>query len=352
MDKNDFPEKAVTEEPKAKKSPRIISGFWRRLFAFVLDGIILGIFGLIIGTACFDFFAELGGWARLFGFTIALLYFGILNSTMGKGQTIGKRLLKIQVVDKEAKNISPLRSFARFMILGPPYFINGALVPPNVMLNSALSLFLGLVVFFVGGAIIYLYVFNHKTRQSLHDLVAGTYVIRSPLGQEHSLLPMWKGHLCVVGLMFVTVLVLITVIVPKLGKKEFFAELLAVQQSIQDSGLVHVATVSAGKSFGKNIRSDQKEKWETTYFSTNAVLKKEPSNYEEVINEIASVIMEHYPPIMGKDTLVIDVTYGYDIGISHAWKKQRQQHSPEEWKQILSDAKRKHMFRHSITFKD
>ena len=117
--------------------------------------------------------------------------------------------------------------------------------------------------------------------------------------------------------------------------------MLIVQKEIQGSGLVHVATVSAGKSFGTKAGTGGKKKWETTYFSINAVLKKKPSDYVIPINNIAKITLDNYLPIMEKDVLVINVTYGYDIGIARAWKGQRQQHSPKEWQKLLSSLSEK-----------
>jgi len=42
------------------------------------------------------------------------------------------------------------------------------------------------------------------------------------------------------------------------------------------------------------------------------------------------------PDRMGEDALIINVSYGYDIGIGRASKSQRQQHSPKEWQELLS----------------
>jgi uncharacterized RDD family membrane protein YckC len=78
----------------------VISGFWRRLLAFIFDGVLLGLVGVILGLLLFDSLARLGGWGRLIGFCHALVYFGVLNSAIGGGQTIGKRIMKIQVVDR------------------------------------------------------------------------------------------------------------------------------------------------------------------------------------------------------------------------------------------------------------
>ena len=50
---------------------RVISGFWRRLLALILDAVVLGLVGSILGLFLFDFLSQLGGWGRLFGFCIA-----------------------------------------------------------------------------------------------------------------------------------------------------------------------------------------------------------------------------------------------------------------------------------------
>jgi uncharacterized RDD family membrane protein YckC len=104
---------AVSEPYHAE--PAKIAGFWRRLLAFLIDCLILAIVGLVVGSIFFDAFAALGGWGKLVGFTIALIYFGTLNSTVGKGQTLGKRLVNIKVVNCEGEPISLHRSFLRDM---------------------------------------------------------------------------------------------------------------------------------------------------------------------------------------------------------------------------------------------
>ena len=322
-------------ERQPEKPKLIICGFWRRLIAFIIDVTILGIVGVGVGALFYDSLAELGGWGRLLGFGVALLYFGLLNSSIGNGQTIGKRILKIQVVNNDKQTISIPKSFLRFIILAIPYFLNGALIPPELLINTFTSLLLGVAVFFGGGAIVYLFIFNRETRQSLHDLIIGTYVVNIGSSEELPVKPFWKGHLAVVSTLFVTVIVLIIFVIPKFTDKEPFSRLLIVQKQIQKSGLVHVVTVTVGKSSGTNKSEEGKEKWETTFLSTNAVLKHRPSDDDVVVSKIASIILETYPEVIEKNSLVINTSYGYDIGIASAWKIHRVQHAPQEWKKLL-----------------
>jgi hypothetical protein len=223
------------------------------------------------------------------------------------------------------------------MILGTPYFLNCALLPPNLVNNFIVSLLLGLVVFFGLAGIVYLYIFNRNTRQSLHDLVVGTYVISLSNSERTSFHPkdLWKGHLAVLSMIFITVIIATTVVVPKLTQTEHFKELLIVQNRIMSSGFVYSTNVSAGKSFGTKAATNGNEKFEITHLSINAVLKNKPSDYEVPINKLAKIVLESYPPIMEINNLVIKVSYGYDIGIARAWKTQMQSRSAKEWRNLI-----------------
>lgn len=328
----DYESQPVDDKPSVPQPEhRTTSGFWRRILALILDGFILGLVGFVSGLFLFDFLAELGGRGRLLGFFVALVYFGLLNSTVGKGQTIGKRIMKIQVVNQVGNNISLSRSFLRYAILGAPFFLNGALIPPSVLM-SPIGHLIGFIIFGFGGAIIYLYIFNRRTRQTLHDLISGTFVVRvTPQQGELPPVSVWKPHVALVGIWFLVVIVFL-VALPILAQKGPFPELLAVQKSIVSSGKVHTATVFVGKSWG----TINGKKMETTYFRSNAILKRRPSDYEAAAKEIATIIIREYPHIMKKDILVVTVAYGYDIGIARAWRSYNVQHSPEEWQGNLA----------------
>lgn len=73
----------------------------------------LGIVGMLLSALLFDTFARMGVYARLIGFAIALAYFGVLNSRIGGGQTLGKRWLGIRVVDAQGQLLSPPRALLR-----------------------------------------------------------------------------------------------------------------------------------------------------------------------------------------------------------------------------------------------
>src|SRR5580765_1944730 len=95
----------VAEDP-ADASVLQIAGFWRRIAAFALDGAALGALGLGLGALWFDRLASLGAGGRFLGAAIALVYLSLLNGRIGQGQTVGKRLLKVRVVDSNGEAVS------------------------------------------------------------------------------------------------------------------------------------------------------------------------------------------------------------------------------------------------------
>src|SRR5881394_1297285 len=151
------------------------AGFWRRVGASLIDTIILGIVGWILGFFFADAFMRMAGWERAIGFAVASLYFVPLNSRLGRGQTVGKRALGIRVVSKAGATLGFPRSLARSVVLMLPYFLNGAPIPMEVLKLGGGVVF-SEAVFGLGLSIVYLIAVNARTRQSLHDLVVGSYV--------------------------------------------------------------------------------------------------------------------------------------------------------------------------------
>src|SRR5688572_4687565 len=105
----------------------------------------------------------MGGYGRLLGFAVALAYFGVMNSRIGGGQTLGKRLLGVRVVAGDGRTLSLPRSFLRYCVLGIPFFLNGAPFSAQVLF-SWWGYLLPIIVFGGMFSILYLYVFNRPTR--------------------------------------------------------------------------------------------------------------------------------------------------------------------------------------------
>ncbi len=301
-----------------------ISGFWRRIAALFIDTLILGVAGLVLGLFFESFFVQIGGWGRLVGFSIALIYFGIMNSSIAGGQTIGKEALNIRVVDSNSSPISLGKSVLRYFILAIPFSLNGAQFSNEVM-HSFIMYPLSLIIF--GGlfSILYLYIFNRVTRQSLHDLVAGTYVVNANVEkQEHG--KIWNVHLIIVA-----VLIFAAAVVPafttKLAQSEPFKDMMDVQLLLSDDPDVAYVTISSGSSTFSSTSEGTKT---ATYVSSQVFLISDNVGDTELARRLATIVIANYPETLKKDTIQINLIYGYDIGIAARWSNHGHSFKPQE----------------------
>jgi len=311
-------EPVLYEEPPA---PRRICGFRKRVAALVIDGVILAAGGYGLGVFLFDAFAAMGDRGRLVGFVIALVYFGLLNSSIGYGQTLGKRAVRIKVVNHHDETVSPPRAALRFAVLGAPFFLaplaapqGGALVPGGILINA--------VVFGLGGAIVYLYLFNRETRQSVHDLIVGTYVARASAEAELEVSSMWKGHLLVAGLWIVAVVLISPILTATLTDGDLPDDLLSIKQRIEATAQVHAVSL-------RRIQTSTSGVW--TGFLRVEVRWKERPDFERAAAEVARIILENYKGAEQLDTVLVEVRYGYNIGIARSFRTQRYKRNAEAW---------------------
>ena len=96
---------------------RMVVGFWKRLLSDFLDAIVLGIFGLVLALPLKNLFYRLGEGGVWIGFCVTFLYTGILQSSIGDGQSIAKRILKIQVLKMDGGYLSLPMSFLRYSVI-------------------------------------------------------------------------------------------------------------------------------------------------------------------------------------------------------------------------------------------
>ena len=136
------------------------SGFWRRFGAVLVDGILLGIVGWVVGqvfgqdvTTVEDGTASysISGGAAGVLLLVNLAYFVVMEG--GSGATLGKRALGIRVVDSTS---------------GGPIGYGSALVRWFARYLSALPFMLG-----------YLWMLWDDNKQTWHDKLAHAVVVRN-----------------------------------------------------------------------------------------------------------------------------------------------------------------------------
>lgn len=310
-----------------------ICGFWRRLGALVLDVLLLGVVGFLLGLFFSEQFIALGSWGRWLGFIIELGYFGLLNSRLGNGQTLGKRLLKIRVVDGANQLLSLPRAMVRAAILAMPFALNG-IDPGGLATNLYLMVPLSVLLF--GGlfSIIYLYLFNRSTRQSLHDLAVGSFVVNAAsLASDSEREPIWPWHLRLVGLILI-VAAAVPFFTLNLAQTPLFRNLLATQQLLQQEPDVTRAaiTIAAQKTLvGTEAGHDS-----GSFITAQIFLTQNRLQDAALAKRLASRIVTSLPDANEVDAIQIMLVQGYDIGVFSRWTTQGYSFSPAQLRGVSS----------------
>lgn len=325
---------APENSPSIPASPqyRVIAGFWRRLFAFVIDVIILSIVGAILGYFFSEFFIKLGDYGTLIGFPIALAYFGLFNSSLGKGQTPGKRLLKIQVVDVTGHYLPPAIATLRYAVLAFPFFVTPNLLP-NSLKNTWVYYLLGSLSGIWALTIIYLLVFNRRTRQSLHDFIAHSYVVDTYSVGIVNATPLWKGHRLILFGVFVWLAFTSFAIVRFTSQMGVMTNVFELQKNI----LATQKFRGVGVSISRNTYLNNGNSIVTSNVSLAALCKGHPQNKALIARQLAEIVLANYPKLRANDYLNIQVAHGYDIGIYKSDDSESFRHTPNQWEKILAD---------------
>lgn len=153
-----------------------LSSFWRRAFAFIIDGIVVLIAGAIVAA----FVKSAGSQVNvdLVKIFVGAGYFIYFN---GRGDTLGKSLMDIRVVDGSGNSPGIRRAAIRYVIpglagiAGSSIIIVPGFLDPIDALAATLVIWVALSLLWTYD---YLQMIWHPQKQTLHDLMAGTYVIR------------------------------------------------------------------------------------------------------------------------------------------------------------------------------
>jgi uncharacterized RDD family membrane protein YckC len=298
-----------------------IAGFWRRIFAAIVDTIVLGIVGLAIGYAFYDRLIALGPYGRIVGFPIALLYFGLLNGAVGGGATLGKRALGIRVVGRDGASVSAVRSLWRGAVYLIPFYLNGLDLSFLPLSQTQMIVAVALDVFFVFGvlgATVYLYIANIRTRQVMHDLAAGTFVVRYEGVRAPVKVRINRVHLVVISIWLLIVLAAVP-----LGLRYAGPVLKNWFNTTFDTNTDTLQKLQSAVNADPDVLSTSVTVNTTTF----------------VADSIAARVLAAAPDNAGQQRLVIVVRYGFDIGIASGWQGFNYGYTPDEWRARIRNAR-------------
>ncbi|MGA7194813.1 MAG: RDD family protein [Anaerolineales bacterium] len=305
-----------------------IANFWRRFFAWLIDSLLLGLIGQIIGISLSSFLFRIGPYGRPIGLLFIIPYFGIMNSKIGGGQTIGKRLLKIAVRNKNNEPIELGRSIVRILLLSLPVLFNGWAIP--LFQNYVIEWFLSLLVFGLGGAIFYTMLFNLKARQGIHDLLLGTYVIYLPGKPIEKFPATSRIHWTVTNIWMCLVAVgtlIIIFVAPSLISKSPLAPVMSLYNTLQNDPRFFTVSVNDQTFYGSNGRVGRSLIITAWY---KGILDE--NNRKEVVDSIAKTVLENAKNINEYDDMQIRITSAYDIGVASSNYSISFSNSIQDWR--------------------
>jgi hypothetical protein len=209
----------------------------------------------------------------------------------------------------------------RFAVLGMPWFLNGAWFSGEVLM-SPLVYVLAVVVFGVGFSIVYLFLFNRPTRQSLHDLAVSSYVVQLESTNPIATSPTGRVHVGVVAVLLVAASSA-PFFTSRLVSKEPFAALLDVYRVISaEPGIVHA---NLNKGWSSSAAG------EITYLQVIAYLAEPGIDDTETAGRLARLAIKTDPSAMNLDTVQVTLVYGYDIGLASAHKLHSHSDTQARW---------------------
>jgi uncharacterized RDD family membrane protein YckC len=162
------------------------AGFWVRLVAFIIDGIIVGIVSFPVGAAL-SFSTP---WLRAGGYMVALIpilggvasVFGFLYFTIfwaWRGQTLGKMAMRIRIVRTNGEPLSFGRAALRYLGYFVQFFFI-VLIGSQIAMVEYISLIIPLVMFALAMAVVAF----HKQKRGLHDIIASSCVVVKARGSD------------------------------------------------------------------------------------------------------------------------------------------------------------------------
>jgi TonB family protein len=288
------------------------AGLWTRIGACIVDGLIIGVVGFLVGAIAFETLASIGDAARLIGLGISVLYFGLMGSRLGGGQTIGMRLFRLQIVDLAGRSLSLGPACLRAFVLVLPFVLNGMMLSGSSSVTQIFGLVAAVAIFGVVLAQVCLLFFNRPSRRLLHDLIAKSVVVRAGCAPLAAPSTRAIQIAVVVCLLIPLVPVLLLPSLSRSLEARLQPSLAAVQglPGVMSASVIENETVS--KAAGAPAVKSRA-------LVVTARLQQWPADEQTEAARIAVAARSAYNLQAGQ-TLTIILRRGYDIGIASSWR--------------------------------
>jgi uncharacterized RDD family membrane protein YckC len=316
----------ASETTGAAPSLAPVAGFWRRSAAFLMDCFLLAVVGWAIGIAAYDELVEAGGWALLLGATIAIVYFALFDGPLAPSP--GKRFFRLRVVDGDGRALPLARAALRCLLLAVPWFASGAPLPAALAGSPWSAVGQQIVVYAWGGALVFLYLFNRATGQSLHDLATGSYVVDASGGGRvpaQRRMPR-RQILLVAG--WVALIVAWIVAVGARAWRAPDAGGEAVKLTAAESA---IAALPGVRRVALDYDDGTRAPAAAPRFRAQLFVTEWPRDGEAFGREVVSAVRAAGLPCAGEESFTVVLSRGFAMGIASFWHHDSRAHSCAEW---------------------
>ena len=307
-----------------ESTAREIGGIFPRLAAFVIDVVLVIAIGVLAGKLLAPMFTQLGSWSRLVGYVVFVAYFGVLDHFRG---TLGKQLLRLEVRRADG---SPQRldlTLLRAAILFLPFLCGGA-NPGLVKWNGGVTTTEVAIVYALGGAMPLLWLFGGRSRQSVHDLVCQTYVVRAGASGAVSVKPArrWQGGL-MLGWMALILGTMGTLQIdrytrwPQQEKLETADAAILSLPGVKGTGYTLMSLPPSGPQSPRLVPGASSAMPQLPKALVVSVdLRQLPKAPQALAAKVARTLLADYPPASQESSIQVILAYGYDIGIARSYR--------------------------------
>lgn len=284
----------------------IYAPFWRRFVALLIDMILLAVLGAMIGISIGHLFWDKDVLGRLIGLVISGSYFAYFNSAAQGGQTFGKRLLKIKVVNHFGDYINIKQSLLRYSVIAPPLMFNHLILPMNAW-SIALIGIIGGALFGVPLANLYLFIFNRRTKQLVHDIIGKTIVLQndSADGTYET-----TGRTNIGVSLSICTVIFIAIVGLAIANSRI--ELPETYQKISKLPDVYAVVTSTGTT---TTTSFDGESTTRNYFTATVRVKSTQSMDSTFANKVSEIIKQDKDIESGNQIIRVVLIGGYNLGI-------------------------------------
>lgn len=324
---------ANMNQPPAS-TEKVIAGFWIRVIADGIDMAILWGIAWVLGTFMEGWFLKLGENGVWVGLLVSIAYFVPMQSRYGNGQSLGKRLLGIQVLDRGGQPLSVAKSFIRYGVVAFVAYASIFMGVIKVLRGSSLAIFAGSIlgtVWFVALLGCYFLLPLHPLKRGLHDLIAGSVVVHRGRFSATALAARenpakTKRAYAIVGV--ISALAIIGGVWGFLGisKSSAFKELQEIQNKLESTGNFRQTSVMDG-----TFRNDSGT---TRSIIVQAHVKGSFEQSREDLKPAYDLafqaIRDQVKDLSHYDNLRVGLRLGYDLGIRKRYLTLFQDESPSK----------------------